>query len=131
MPRDELRTLQFARARIVWGTHEGTTIPILAATRINGQYFAFVAEKSGASTVAQQRLLHLGELIGNSYAVLDGIKPGDHVIVEGTQFLVDGVAGVRIARGCFSQELRHPDFLRTSSEIEIANINGNRIHARD
>jgi len=90
-PKDELRTLQFARARIVWGTHEGTTIPILAATRINGQYFAFVAEKSGNSTVAKQRLLHLGELIGNSYVVLDGIKAGDHVIVEGTQFLVDGV----------------------------------------
>ncbi len=32
-PKDELRTLQFARARIVWGTHEGTTIPILAATQ--------------------------------------------------------------------------------------------------
>jgi RND family efflux transporter MFP subunit len=90
-PKDELRTLQFARARIVWGTHEGTTIPILAATRINGQYFAFVAEKSGGITVAKQRLLHLGELIGNSYVVLDGIKAGDHVIVEGTQFLVDGV----------------------------------------
>jgi RND family efflux transporter MFP subunit len=90
-PKDELRTLQFARARIVWGTHEGTTIPILAATRINGQYFAFVAEKVGGATVAKQRLLHLGELIGNSYVVLDGIKAGDHVIVEGTQFLVDGV----------------------------------------
>jgi RND family efflux transporter MFP subunit len=90
-PKDELRTLQFARARIVWSSHLGTTIPILAATRINGQYFAFVAEKNGSSTVAKQRLLHLGELIGNSYAVLDGIKPGDHVIVEGTQFLADGV----------------------------------------
>lgn len=90
-PKDELRTLQFARAKIVWGTHEGTTIPILAATRINGQYFAFVAEKSNGATVAKQRLLHLGELIGNSYVVLDGIKAGDHVIVEGTQFLVDGV----------------------------------------
>ena len=90
-PKDELRTLQFARAKIVWGTHQGTTIPILAATRINGQYFAFVAEKSNGATVAKQRLLHLGELIGNSYVVLDGIKAGDHVIVEGTQFLVDGV----------------------------------------
>ena len=90
-PKDELRTLQFARARIVWATHEGTTIPILAATRINGQYFAFVAEKSGGATVAKQRLLHLGELIGNSYVVIVGIKAGDHVIVEGTQFLVDGV----------------------------------------
>jgi RND family efflux transporter MFP subunit len=90
--KDELRTLQFARARIIWGTHDGPTIPVLAATRINGQYFAFVAERSGNTTVAKQRLLHLGDLIGNSYVVLDGIKAGDHVIVEGTQFLIDGMA---------------------------------------
>ena len=25
------------------------------------------------------------------YAVLDGVKPGDKVVVSGTQFLVDGV----------------------------------------
>ncbi|MFZ0038229.1 MAG: hypothetical protein WAK91_12445, partial [Candidatus Acidiferrales bacterium] len=65
-------------------------IPVLAVSRINGQYFAFVAEKSGNSTVAKQRMLHVGDLIGNSYPVLDGIKPGDHVIVEGTQILGDG-----------------------------------------
>jgi hypothetical protein len=63
---------------------------VLAVSRINGQYFAFVAERSGAATVAKQRLLHVGDLIGNSYAVLDGIKPGDHIIVEGTQILGDG-----------------------------------------
>ncbi len=89
-PKDLLRTAQFTRARIIWGTHQGPTIPVLAVSRINGQYFAFVAEKSGTSTVAKQRMLHVGDLIGNSYVVLDGIKPGDHVIVEGTQVLGDG-----------------------------------------
>ena len=89
-PKDLLRTAQFTRARIIWGTHQGPLIPILAVSRINGQYFAFVAEKSGGATVAKQRLIHVGDLIGNSYAVLDGIKPGDHVIVEGTQILGDG-----------------------------------------
>ena len=29
-------------------------------------------------------------MTGNDYVVLDGIKPGDKVIVSGTQFLVDG-----------------------------------------
>jgi RND family efflux transporter MFP subunit len=89
-PGDLLRTAQFTRARIIWGTHQGPLIPVLAVSRINGQYFAFVAEKSGGSTIAKQRLLHVGDLIGNSYAVLDGIKPGDHIIVEGTQVLGDG-----------------------------------------
>jgi len=90
-PRDLLRTSQFTRARIIWGTHDGPMIPVLAVSRINGQYFAFVAEKSGPSTVAKQRMLHVGDLIGNSYVVLDGIQSGDHVIVEGTQLLADGV----------------------------------------
>jgi multidrug efflux pump subunit AcrA (membrane-fusion protein) len=34
--------------------------------------------------------LKLGDTIGNDYAVLDGLKTGDHVIVSGTQFLRDG-----------------------------------------
>ena len=29
-------------------------------------------------------------MVGNDYVVLDGIKPGDKIVVSGTQFLVDG-----------------------------------------
>ena len=29
--------------------------------------------------------------MGNDYVVLDGVKPGDKVVVSGTQFLIDGV----------------------------------------
>jgi hypothetical protein len=29
-------------------------------------------------------------MVGNDYAVLDGISPGDHIIVSGLQFLQDG-----------------------------------------
>lgn len=89
--QDLLRTAQFTRARIIWGTHSGPVIPVLAVSRINGQYFAYLAEKSGEQTVARQKMLKVGELVGNNYAVVDGIKPGDHMIVEGTQFLADGV----------------------------------------
>lgn len=89
--RDILRNAQFSRARVIWGSHQGPLIPILAVSRINGQYFAFITEKSGEQTVARQKMLQLGQLVGNNYAVLDGIKPGDHIIVQGTQFLADGV----------------------------------------
>jgi len=87
-----LRTSQFARARVIWGVHQGPVVPVLAVSRINGQIFVFVVENSGGSLVAHQKLLRVGELIGNEYAVLDGLKTGDHVVVEGSQNLVDGTA---------------------------------------
>jgi RND family efflux transporter MFP subunit len=86
-----LRTSQFAQARIVWAVRQGLVIPVLAVTRINGQFFAFLAEPNGKGVVARQRILRLGDLTGNFYTVLDGLKAGDHVIVEGTQVLGDGM----------------------------------------
>lgn len=88
----KLRIAQQVRAQITWDTHEGPVVPVLAVQRINGQFFAFVAVKEGDTTVARQKLLKLGDTIGNDFAVLDGVKPGDHVIVSGTQFLQDGAA---------------------------------------
>jgi multidrug efflux pump subunit AcrA (membrane-fusion protein) len=40
--------------------------------------------------VAHQKVLTLGEMAGNDYVVLDGLKTGDRVVIEGTQNLVDG-----------------------------------------
>ena len=88
---DALRQSQFVRARLVWGTHQSPEVPILAVSRLAGQYFAFVAEpQNGGAFVAKQRPLTIGETIGNNYEVRDGIKPGDKIIVSGTQFLMDG-----------------------------------------
>jgi RND family efflux transporter MFP subunit len=86
----KLRIAQQVRAQVTWGTGAGQKIPILAVSRINGQFFAFVAVNDGKGVVARQKLLKVGDTIGNDYAVLDGIKPGDHIIVSGLQFLQDG-----------------------------------------
>src|SRR3984885_8458428 len=89
---DALRQSQFIHARIVWGTHKNPQVPILAVSRLGGQYFAFVAEpQNGGSYVARQKPLKIGQAVGNDYEVQDGLKPGDKVIVSGTQFLLDGV----------------------------------------
>ena len=88
---DALRQSQFVRARVVFGTHHSPQVPILAVSRLAGQYFAFVAEpQTGGSFVARQKALKIGQTVGNDYEVQEGIKPGDKVIVSGTQFLVDG-----------------------------------------
>jgi len=88
--KGDLRIAQQVRAQITWGNREGPVVPVLAVQRINGQFFAFLAVKEANGTLARQRLLKLGEITGNDYPVLGGLKPGDHVIVSGTQFLQDG-----------------------------------------
>jgi len=87
----ELRPSQFVRARIVWGSQERTVVPVLAVSRLGGQYFAFVAEPEKGALVARQKPVSLGEIVGNDYVVLGGIAAGDRVIVSGTQRLADGV----------------------------------------
>jgi len=89
---DALRQSQFVRARVVFGIHDNPEVPILAVSRLAGQYFAFVAEpQAGGAFVARQKPLKIGQTVGNDYEVKDGIKPGDKVIISGTQFLLDGV----------------------------------------
>jgi len=88
--KGDLRIAQQVRARLTWGNREGPMVPVLAVQRINGQFFAFLAVKEATGTLARQRLLKLGEITGNNYPVLEGLRPGDHVIVSGTQFLQDG-----------------------------------------
>jgi RND family efflux transporter MFP subunit len=87
----KLRVAQQVRAQITWGVHEGPVIPVLAVQRINGQFFAFVSIDEGKGAVARQKPLKLGDTAGNDYVVLEGLKPGDHLIISGAQFLQDGM----------------------------------------
>ena len=89
---DSLRTAQFIRARVVWGSQDKPVVPVVAVSRIGGVYFAFVAESDQkGGYVVHQKPLQVGQIVGNNYVVLDGVKPGDKVVVSGTQFLIDGV----------------------------------------
>jgi RND family efflux transporter MFP subunit len=90
-PQGKLRVAQQVRAQITWGTRQRPVIPVLAVSRISGQFFAFLSVKEDKGMVARQKVLKLGDTIGNDFAVLQGLKPGDHVIVSGTQFLQDGM----------------------------------------
>jgi RND family efflux transporter MFP subunit len=105
-----LRIAQQVRAQVVWSTAPGAVVPVLAVTRINGQFFVFVASKEAKGTFARQRVVKVGDIVGNDYAVLDGLKTGDHLIVSGTQFLQDGapVSELIAAPGTRSQSERAP-----------------------
>lgn len=85
------RTEQFVRARIVWTEAPALTAPIVALNRISGQFFAYVAESGeGGMSVARQRALELGAVVGNDYVVKSGLKAGEKLIVSGVQKIGDG-----------------------------------------
>jgi RND family efflux transporter MFP subunit len=86
-----LRTDQFVRARIVWTEAPALTVPLVALNRINGQFFAYVAESGdGGALVARQRAVTPGAVVGNDYVVESGLKPGEKLIVSGVQKIRDG-----------------------------------------
>jgi RND family efflux transporter MFP subunit len=87
---DKFRNAQLVKARVVWSTAPAPTIPVLAVTRIGGQSFVYVATQAEHGSVARQRAVTLGDTVGNDYAVNGGLKPGEKVIISGTQFLIDG-----------------------------------------
>src|SRR6202140_3591814 len=90
--KDSLRTAQFIRARVIWGSQEKPVVPVVAVSRIGGLYFGLVAEAGQkGGYVVHHKPLQIGQIVGNNYVVIDGIKPGDKVVVSGTQFLIDGV----------------------------------------
>jgi RND family efflux transporter MFP subunit len=87
----KFRNAQQVHARVVWSERPAPVIPVTAVSRLSGKMFAFVAEAQGSQSVARQRTIEVGDLMGNDYVVLDGIKPGDKVIVSNVQMLVDGM----------------------------------------
>ena len=94
--RDELRADQFARARVIWNQRPGVLIPITAVSRLAGETFVYVAQPKGQSPqgqpqlIARQKPVKLGEIKGNNYQVIEGIQPGEKIVVSGILNLKDG-----------------------------------------
>jgi RND family efflux transporter MFP subunit len=85
-----VRVMQYVRARVVWSNEPTLAVPIVAVSRLGGQYFVFVAEQSEQGVVARQTPVTLGEVSGENYLVRGGLVAGDRVIVSNVQKLGDG-----------------------------------------
>jgi RND family efflux transporter MFP subunit len=85
------RTEQTVRAVVVFSEEPGLTVPVTAAMRINGRYFVYVVEAGeGGATVARQKPIGVGRVVGNAYVVTEGLEPGTRLIVGGIQKIGDG-----------------------------------------
>jgi RND family efflux transporter MFP subunit len=90
-PEGTLRDAQNVQARVIWNRKAGVSIPTTAISRVAGQNFVYVAQTDGQSKlIARQKPVKLGDIKGNNYPVLEGLKPGEKIIVSGIQNLSDG-----------------------------------------
>jgi RND family efflux transporter MFP subunit len=85
-----LRPSEMVRARIIYGTSQALTVPVLSIVRQSGQAFVYAVEQRPAGPVVARRPITLGMLSDQSYVVEKGLAAGDRIAVSSLQFLRDG-----------------------------------------
>ncbi len=92
---NQLRADEYVRARVIWQRRPGVFIPATSVVRLAGETFVYVAKKPDDSQanpefIAKQKRVELGNIRGNNYQVLEGLRQGEKIIVSGILNLRDG-----------------------------------------
>jgi membrane fusion protein (multidrug efflux system) len=90
VPNAELVLLpgQFVRVRVIAGTQQAFVVPQTAVMQNEGGRFVWLA----ADGKAVQRSIRAGNWLGADWVVLEGLKPGDPVIIDNLVRLRPGAA---------------------------------------
>ncbi len=87
-PQKILRPGMFARARVDLGVRTNCLeVPQRAVVELQGKTFLWLIGQDGK---AKQRPVKVGELNGSNVIIVDGIQPGERVVVEGLQKVREG-----------------------------------------
>jgi len=88
-PDNILRPGQYGRVRFVSYIRQGALlVPQRSIVELQGNYLVAVV---GNDNKVAQRTVKVGERTGAMWIVDDGLKPGEHVVVEGVQKVRDGM----------------------------------------
>ena len=83
-----LRPGQYGRVRAATSTRQAALfVPQRAVTELQGSYQVAIV---GGGNKIEIRTVKVGELVGTMWIIEDGLKPGDTVVVEGTQKVTPG-----------------------------------------
>ncbi|SKB13035.1 Efflux transporter, RND/HAE family, Membrane Fusion Protein subunit [Planktothrix sp. PCC 11201] len=83
---------QFVRAEVVWKQKLNAVVIPMTAVKFEGdQRFVFIAEGEEKLT-AKKQTIKLGLIQNDRAEILEGLKPGQKLIISGTQKLSDGAA---------------------------------------
>jgi RND family efflux transporter MFP subunit len=86
-----LRSSQFTRARVIWSHRDGPVVPVLAVQSRAGQSFVWAVRERGAQGLfAELQPVQVGQVEGQTFAVLKGLRVGDKIVVSGVQKLRPG-----------------------------------------
>ncbi len=93
--KNQLRASEYVNARVIWDRRPGVFIPATSIVRLAGETFVYVAKKPDDSQanpnfIAKQKRVKLGNIRGNNYQVLEGLRAGEKIIVSGILNLRDG-----------------------------------------
>jgi RND family efflux transporter MFP subunit len=89
----QLQDSQRISGKVIWQKRTGVLVPTSAVSRLGGETFVFVAEppeNKPEGLVARQRPVQLGDIQGNGYQVIEGIRPGETIVTSGILNLSDG-----------------------------------------
>jgi membrane fusion protein (multidrug efflux system) len=79
----------FARIRVDVGVRTNSiVVPERAVTELQGKNFAWVIDSDNKPS---QRPVKVGEQVGEGLMILEGLKGGERIVVEGLQKLREGV----------------------------------------
>lgn len=87
-PDHRLRSGMSGTLKVLTKTQKSVMVPYKAVTEQLGEFFIYVAD---SSKVTQRKVL-LGQQIGNSIIIRDGLNEGETIVTEGVQNLREGSA---------------------------------------
>jgi membrane fusion protein (multidrug efflux system) len=88
-PGNVLRPGQYGRVRAVMGLRkDAVVVPQRAVVELQGSYQVAVVGSDNKVTI---RPVKMGERLSDAWVVAEGLRPGEHVVVEGLQKVRSGV----------------------------------------
>jgi RND family efflux transporter MFP subunit len=86
--RKSLRPGMFGRIKVDLGTRaDSIAVPERAVTEMQGKNFVWSV---GSDNKVTQRTVKVGGQLGENLLILEGLKPGDRIVVEGLQKVKEG-----------------------------------------
>jgi len=83
-----LRPGMFGRIKVDLGTRaDSLLVPERAVAELQGKNFVWVID---AENKASRRTVQAGEVIGSNVLIVEGLKPGERIVVEGLQKVREG-----------------------------------------
>ena len=88
-PGNILRPGQYGKVRVPAETlHNALLVPQQAVSELQGSFQAAIVDRNNAVNI---QAIKVGDQIGSSWVILDGLNPGDRVIVDGIQKVTTGM----------------------------------------